>query len=102
MKFAIIENGIVVNIAEGTHALTAKWVPISAGCPVAIGDTYAGGIFYDEEGVERLTPEQRKAAERIAELEEEKKLLSAQIQALSDRGDFLEDCIAEMAGIIYA
>ena len=36
--------------------------------------------------------------------EEEKKrtLLKAQIQALSDRNDFLEDCVAEMAGIVYA
>ena len=27
---------------------------------------------------------------------------TAQIQALSDRNDFLEDCVAEMAGIVYA
>ena len=29
-------------------------------------------------------------------------LLSAQIQAVSDRGEFVEDCIAEMAEVIYA
>ena len=29
-------------------------------------------------------------------------LLSAQVQAVSDRGDFVEDCIAEMAAIVYA
>ena len=34
--------------------------------------------------------------------EKEKTLLKAQIQALSDRNDFLEDCVAEMAGIVYA
>lgn len=34
--------------------------------------------------------------------EKERKLLKAQIQALSDRNDFLEDCVAEMAGIVYA
>lgn len=34
--------------------------------------------------------------------EKEKTLLKAQIQALSDRNDFLEDCMAEMAGIVYA
>lgn len=32
----------------------------------------------------------------------EDNLPNAQIQALSDRNEFLEDCIAEMAGIIYA
>ena len=41
-------------------------------------------------------------AERISQLESEKKLLTAQLQALSDRNDFIEDCIAEMAAIVYA
>ena len=41
-------------------------------------------------------------AERISQLENEKKLLTAQLQALSDRNDFMEDCIAEMATIVYA
>lgn len=41
------------------------------------------------------------APEPTAE-EKERKLLKAQIQALSDRNDFLEDCVAEMAGIVYA
>lgn len=36
------------------------------------------------------------------EEDKERKLLKAQIQALSDRNDFLEDCVAEMAGIVYA
>ena len=40
--------------------------------------------------------------ERILQLESEKKLLTAQVQALSDRNDFMEDCIAEMATIVYA
>ena len=41
-------------------------------------------------------------AERISQLESEKKLLTAQVQALSDRNEFMEDCIAEMATIVYA
>ena len=43
----------------------------------------------------------RPAPEPTAE-EKERTLLKAQIQALSDRNDFLEDCVAEMAGIVYA
>jgi hypothetical protein len=43
----------------------------------------------------------RPAPEPTAE-ERERTLLKAQIQALSDRNDFLEDCVAEMAGIVYA
>lgn len=34
--------------------------------------------------------------------EKEKTLMNAKIQALVDRNEFLEDCIAEMAEIIYA
>ncbi len=29
-------------------------------------------------------------------------LIRAQVQALSDRNDFMEDCIAEMAMLVYA
>ena len=43
----------------------------------------------------------RPAPEPTAE-EKERTLLTAQIQALSDRNDFVEDCVAEMAGIVYA
>ena len=43
----------------------------------------------------------RPAPEPTAE-EKGRTLLKAQIQALSDRNDFLEDCVAEMAGIVYA
>lgn len=42
------------------------------------------------------------AEERIAELEAENKTLSAQVDALSGQLDFQEECIVEMANIIYA
>lgn len=34
-------------------------------------------------------------------LTQENKLLKAQLQAQTERSDFIEDCIAEMAGVIY-
>lgn len=37
-----------------------------------------------------------------AELEEENVLLKARVQAISDRNEFVEDCIAEMAEVVYA
>lgn len=37
-----------------------------------------------------------------AELEAENVLLKAQVQAISDRNEFVEDCIAEMATVVYA
>ena len=105
---------------------TADWLEIDRG----FGDKYhhAQGNYFprpimDERGVYRYklvdgkpverTQEEMDAdyvppevkptdAERISQLESEKKLLTAQVQALSDRNDFMEDCIAEMATIVYA
>lgn len=37
-----------------------------------------------------------------AELEAENALLKAQVQAVADRNEFVEDCIAEMAMYVYA
>ena len=47
-------------------------------------------------------PEVKPAPMSNAELEAENKLLKAQIAAQSDRADFVEDCIAEMAMHVYA
>lgn len=40
--------------------------------------------------------------ERIAQLEDENRTLTAQVDALSGQIDFQEECIVEMANIIYA
>ncbi|MFU1796960.1 hypothetical protein ACM1RC_24065, partial [Paenibacillus azoreducens] len=39
--------------------------------------------------------------EQVKKLQEENTLLKAQNSALSDRADFIEDCMAEMAQKIY-
>ena len=52
-----------------------------------------------------LAAAQRKVSELTAEnetLTTENRTLKAQVQALSDRGEFVEDCIAEMAAVVYA
>ena len=104
MIYAILNktHDTVENIAESYIALNTNWVQVPANVPVAIGDSFDGRMFYDAEGKMRVTPEVEQAQARIKELEEENTLKTAQIQALSDRNDFLEDCIAEMAGVIYA
>lgn len=40
--------------------------------------------------------------ERVATLENENAMLKAQVSAQSDQMDFYEDCIAEMAAVVYA
>lgn len=68
-------------------------------------------LYTDEEYAER---QQQKTEEELEEsireahiksigsLIEENTLLKAQLRAVSDRNDFIEDCIAEMAEIVYA
>ena len=121
------ESGRVVAINSSAFLPdTTGWTEIDSG----YGDKYhhAQGNYFDkplcnERGIYRYklvddkpverTQEEMDAdyvppevkptdAERISQLESEKKLLTAQLQALSDRNDFVEDCIAEMAAIVYA
>ena len=83
---------------------------------------YFEGGLYTEDGTPRYKLVEGKAQERTeeeiqadryaipepvipptnAELEAENKLLRAQLQAATDRQDFIEDCIAEMAMVVYA
>lgn len=43
-----------------------------------------------------------KEANRVEDLEEENRLLKAKVSAQADQMEFYEDCIVEMAEIIYA
>ena len=45
---------------------------------------------------------QKMNAERLEDLEADNNLLKQQLKAASDQNEFLEDCIAEMAKIVYA
>lgn len=121
------DSGYITAVNSSTFlADTTGWTEIDSG----YGDKYhhAQGNYFpqpiiDERGIYRYklvdgkpverTQEEMDAdyvppevkptdAERISQLESEKKLLTAQLQALSDRNDFVEDCIAEMAAIVYA
>lgn len=40
--------------------------------------------------------------DRVTALESDNALLKQQLKAASDQNDFLEDCVAEMAQIVYA
>jgi|DEB0MinimDraft_6_1074348.scaffolds.fasta_scaffold70440_2 hypothetical protein len=42
MRYAVIENGVVVNIAESESALTASWVQSDS---ARIGDSFDGSVF---------------------------------------------------------
>lgn len=46
-------------------------------------------------------PEEEPPVDQLEVLQQENTLLKAQVQALTDRGEFIEDCIAEMATVVY-
>ena len=56
----------------------------------------------DSNAQKRLQARLKAAPDDVEALKAENKLLKAQNVALSDNQSFLEDCIAEMAGIVYA
>lgn len=58
------------------------------------------GTFYPEG--ETAPSEQPTPEDRIATLEAENKTLKSKLTAQSDQMDFYEDCIAEMAAVVYA
>lgn len=101
MNYALIENGVVTNIIWLYPANAGDFpnaVPMND-YPVAIGDTWDGEFFY-RNGEKVISNAEQ--AQKAAELIEDVPMLKAQVQALSDRGEFLEDCIAEMATVVYA
>lgn len=81
----IIEN-IIVADEEFALAIGAK--PSYDGA--SIGDTYSP------------PPPPPTIDERVTTLEADNDLLKQQLKAASDQNDFLEDCVAEMAQIVYA
>lgn len=48
-----------------------------------------------------LEQEPPRGPSEMEQLQEDNKMLQAQLQAQVDRSDFIEDCIAEMATVVY-
>ena len=94
MNYLLIENGVVVNIIicedDETAALFGA-VPSYEGAAI--------GGAYDPPPPE---PEPPTTDERLEKLESENKLLREQVSAQADQAEFYEDCIAEMAAVVYA
>lgn len=121
----INESGSIVETNSSAFLSdTTDWIQIDEGT----GDRYhhaQNNYFpkpkYDERGIPRYAhvpdgaPKWRERTQEemdadyvppepvktVDELAAENELLRAQVQALSDRGEFIEDCIAEMAMQVY-
>lgn len=73
------------------------------GTPIASSDRVSSPFWIEitEEEYNKLIG-QKTDTERLEDLEADNNLLKQQLKAASDQNEFLEDCITEMAGIVYA
>ena len=93
MEYCIVEDGVIVNmiVAEADFAEEIGALPSYEGA--AIGGAYTPPP---------PEPEPPTTDERLEKLENENKLLREQVSAQADQAEFYEECIAEMAAIVYA
>lgn len=80
MRFKLYKNGVYINTVVGEESFVQNYAN-------------ENGFTYEFEPVDYPIT--------LAELEAENKLLKAQVLAMSDRNDFMEECIAEMATLVY-
>ena len=85
--------------------LLSAYLDTKGFCTITVQDSAVTALVVDQEALDAYnkdhpddTPEKPTT---IEDLEQENKLLKAQIQAQTERSDFIEDCIAEMAGVVY-
>ena len=64
--------------------------------------TQVADILINECGLPEPVEPPPTTEERVAALEAENKLLKEQVSAQADQAEFYEDCIAEMATVVYA
>ena len=75
------------------------------GCFVLTDEETAEGVAYNGTPyifAEGNSVHEFDAADLVKEMEEENKTLKAQVSAQSEQMDFYEECIAEMASVVYA
>lgn len=93
MDWCIVNNsGVIENIIIADESFA-----ISIGAKPSYDDARIGELYDESKVVVESTID-----ERVDALEAENTLLKAQIQAQTESTDFLEDCIAEMATVVYA
>lgn len=106
MKIGILRDGVCIDVcvfdslgvardflSQGVWKGANQVLSIPGG--FGIGDKYSNGKW------ERLNFPENPEPTPISLLQEENKLLKSQLQAQTERSDFIEDCIAEMAMMVY-
>lgn len=115
MDVGIIKGGTVVNAVlfdgfDDAEAFFEAGVWPDAECVVELPEGYGIGDSYDAqtgEWTKAPAPEEPEdpeptLEERLEATEEENRQLKAQVKAQSQSLLMLEDCLVEMAGVVYA
>ena len=91
MNYCVInDENIITNIIVSDSSFAEMIGALPAYDGAAIGETYSP------------PPPPPTTEARVAALEAENKLLKEQVSAQADQAEFYEDCIAEMAAVVYA
>ena len=90
MDYCIVEDGVIVNMIVAKADFAAEIGALPGYDGAAIGGKYSP------------PPPPPTTDERLEKLENENKLLREQVSAQADQAEFYEECIAEMAAIVYA
>lgn len=116
IEIAALENGAHRNQTSNMFVIPHGWAVIPDGMET---ENFPFGTVTAEEvnGIMTVTswtpgtmpepepepePEPPTTDERLEKLESENKLLKEQVNAQADQAEFYEDCIAEMATVVYA
>lgn len=100
--FLIDENEVIVNTIEcDDPVLATKLGAVEINEELDIGDMYTPPMT-TEEKIAALREENTALSSEVDSLKKENDLLDQQISAQSEQMDFYEECIVEMAAIVYA
>lgn len=89
------------------NELLSPYLATKGFCTIVVEDGVVTGLTVDQEALDAYEAEHPDVPEpdpppTVEDLQAENKLLRAQLQAQTERSDFIEDVIAEMAGVVYS
>lgn len=90
MHYCILDDkNLITNIVIGDEAFASS---------IGAFPWYQGALIGDTYSPPKPPPT---IEERVSDIENQNNLLKQQLQAANSQNDFLEDCLAEMACVVY-
>lgn len=94
-----------LNSVSLSDTLLMDYINTKGFCTLNVQDGAVTALVVDQEALDAYNKDhpdiEPEKPTTIEDLKKENKLLKAQLQAQTERSDFIEDCIAEMAGVVY-